>query len=62
MEKSTKCSMEVKKTNLLNRVLGVLACFACLRAHMLGVFVCLRAGVLGVFACLRAGVLTCWRD
>ena len=46
-----------KKNSLLNRVLGVLCVFACLRAYVLGIFAYLHAGVLGVFACLRAGVL-----
>ena len=38
-------------------MLGVLACFACLRAHVLCVFTCLRTCVLGVltcFVCLHA--------
>ena len=51
--------------SLLNRVLGVLSCFACLRAcvltclaclraYALTWLVCLRSCVFGVFACLRA--------
>ena len=47
----------VLQTSLLNRVLGVLACFACLRAHVLGVFACLHAYVLGVLTCLCASML-----
>ena len=52
------------KRSLLNRVLGMLACFACLRACVLGVLTCF---VLGVLACVRAWndemfyVLTCLR-
>ena len=44
---------------MLNRVLGVLACFACLRACVLRCLAHLRAYVLGVLTCLRACVLTC---
>ena len=49
--------------SLLNRVLGVLACFACLRACVLTCLACLRAYVLGMPACLRAWrarVLACF--
>ena len=39
----------ILKANLLNRVLGVLACS---RAYVLGVLACLRASAVGVLACL----------
>ena len=73
-EREMKKTKQNKKTNkqiqkrtrgtdatesLLNRVLGVLACSACLRARVL---TCLCAHVLGVFMCLRSwrvSVLTC---
>ena len=45
-------------------ILGVLACFAGLRAHVFGVFACLRAWcacVLACLACLRACLLVCLR-
>ena len=43
--------------SLLNRLLGVLCVFTCLRAHVLGVITCSRACVLGVPSCLVC--LTC---
>ena len=46
--------------SLLNRVLGVLCVFMCLRAHVLTCLACLRAWrayVLACLACLRARVL-----
>ena len=58
--------MDYVSRSLLNHVLGVLACFACLRAlrasvlGVLGVFTSLaylRAYVLGVLACVRAWLL-----
>ena len=42
--------------SLLNRMLGVLCVFTCLRAHVVGTLTCLRAYALGVLswlACLR---------
>ena len=55
---------QVFSWSMLNRVLGVLACFACLRACVLRCLAHLRAYVLGVLTCLRAcvlGVLVCVR-
>ena len=54
----TKC-VKFLFRSLLNRVLGVLACFVCLRVGVLTCLACLRAGVLGAFVCLRVCVLAC---
>ena len=45
--------------SLLNCVLGVLACFACLRACVLSCSACLRVCMLACLACLRAYAPAC---
>ena len=57
----TKC-VKFLFRSLLNRVLGVLACFVCLRVGVLACLACLRVYVLACLVRLCAYVFACLRD